>query len=459
VTSPHEQAAADGPQRFVVIGDTVVAQRVCRALTDGGAEVVRLCEPSDDDLREATTAEPSGVAILLHDDVACLRYALAVAHLCPQVRIVVSVFDRTVAEQLRRVLPACVVASPADIAAPTLAAACLGPDLVAVWPSADGPVGIRRTDAGFEAHAYRLPRRIRWRARLGRLRGQLRPHDGGSRILLAGLVGLVAILVADWWWLAAWHDEDAVDAFYDAARVVATVGPADADEMPRTYRLFAALAMLATIVFTAVFTAGIVHRMLNERPFGLIGHRAPPRDGHVVVVGLGQVGLRLCVALRSLGVGVIAVERDPAADSLRIAKEHRIPVLVAHGGDRGVLARLRLHRAVALAAVGSNDLDNIAVAITALAVAPQLRVVLRAGDGEAIAETRSLFQIAEIRDVTALSTTYVVRALHRLDSANLFGDGMRVYAPKDRAEFADAACDGVGPSGGQTEAIMSESRT
>ena len=58
--------------------------------------------------------------------------------------------------------------------------------------------------------------------------------------------------------------------------------------------------------------------------------------------------------------------------------------------------------------MGSDDLDNVAVAVTANAVAPATRVVLRAGEHEAIAETRSLLPLGTTRDVTALGATYVV---------------------------------------------------
>ncbi|MGI5192976.1 NAD-binding protein [Streptomyces sp. CA-288835] len=59
---------------------------------------------------------------------------------------------------------------------------------------------------------------------------------------------------------------------------------------------------------------------------------------------------------------VVGVERDPPALGVRLARSLGIPVLAGHGGDRAVLEKLHLHRARALAAVGSDGLDNIAVA-------------------------------------------------------------------------------------------------
>lgn len=62
-------------------------------------------------------------------------------------------------------------------------------------------------------------------------------------------------------------------------------------------------------------------------------------------------------------------------------------------------------------AVGSDDLDNIAVAVAASAVSPSSRVVLRAGDHEAIAETRALLPLGVIRDVTEMAAAFTVQRL------------------------------------------------
>jgi Trk K+ transport system NAD-binding subunit len=169
--------------------------------------------------------------------------------------------------------------------------------------------------------------------------------------------------------------------------------------------------MLLTVVLTALFTAGLIDRLLEPRLLGLVGSRTPPRKNHVIVVGMGQVGVRLCAHLRAQHVPVIGVERDRHAPHLAMARRMGIPVVVGSGTERRLLEKLRLDRCRALAAVASDDLDNIAVAVTATAVSPSTRVILRAGEGEAIAETRSLLPLGEIRDVTEIAATFVVARL------------------------------------------------
>jgi Trk K+ transport system NAD-binding subunit len=374
---------------FVVIGRTPLARRLCHELTADGT-VEHLFEPGDEQLSATIGRRPAAVAVLLHDDVQALRYALALAHLDPEVRIVVTIFDRTIAERVRALLPQATVTSTADLAAPDLARACLD--------------GARRTTG-------RSPRWWGWWGV-----AVPRPHDLSARVLLAGFLGLLVVLVTDFAWLSLSGRHDVLGSLLEAARVVATVGPGPVAGSA-AYTVFSALAMLATVGFTALFTAGLVDRMLEPRLVTLFGARSAPRRDHVIVVGMGQVGIRLCTELRRLGVPVVGVERDGNATQLHVARALKIPVVVEHGADRAVLERLGLRRAVALAAVGSDEYDNIAVAIAANAISPATRVVLRAGEQEAIAETRSLLPLGLTRDVLGLAARSIACRLRDAEEA------------------------------------------
>jgi hypothetical protein len=390
----------------VVVGNIEVARRTCSELVAHGFVVTHLLHPTDSEMRAALTTMVSAVAILVRGDVTALRYALLVEHLLPEVRLVVTLFDQSVAEQLVRVIPHCQVTSPANVAVPSIIGACVGPDVLAVASLGGEPTMIHTAGKGIEMRQWQ---RRGWLHRLpGALSGRLRPHDEATRILFIGLSGLASILVVDWLLAVTALHETGIRALYIATRVVATVGPGDVEtHAPDWYQVFASISMLLTIGFTAVFTAGIINRLLSSSSIGIIGSRTVPTRDHVVVIGLGQVGLTLCIELRKLGVSVVAVERDPRAVNLRLAKAANVPVLIAHAEDRAVLKKLSLHRARALAAMGANDLDNVAVAIAALAVAPELRVALRSGDDDVITETRSLMRIGEVCNVSAL-TAYAV---------------------------------------------------
>ena len=157
--------------------------------------------------------------------------------------------------------------------------------------------------------------------------------------------------------------------------------------------------MLVALVFEAFFTAGIVNRLIDRRLTGLVGRRAVPRRDHVIVVGIGQVGLRLCLLLRDCGVAVVAVDDREDGENVGQAREAGLPVVIGRGADPSLLRRLSLDRALALAAVTDDDLENLSIGMSALSLHDDLRVVLRVGDGRLANETRSLFKLGIVRDV------------------------------------------------------------
>lgn len=404
-----EATETPSPRRHLIVGDTPEARRTCAALAARGDAVVHLLSPNDRDLAEALDQAVSSIAVLLHSDTQALRYCLSAEHLRPGLPMVVALFDKTAADQLLAVVPNCQVMSPADVALPSLVAACVSDDMAGVTRTGDQWLAHPRS--GEPSTLLQLSARQRLHSRVGIVLGQLRPHDSGSRILMAGATGILLLLVVDTVLGLSVLHESAVAAFNAAARTIATAGPVVVDEQHPGYMVFAALAMLVTIGLTAMFTAGIVEHLLSGRYVGLIGRRVLPQRGHVVVVGMGQVGVRLAAELKALGLGVVGIERDNMAPNLVTARALGIPVHVGNAARQRVLLRVRADRAVALCAAGSDELDNVAVAVTARAVSPTLRVVLRAGNHDAIAETQSLFRIGTVCDVTGLTACYVVHSL------------------------------------------------
>lgn len=399
---------------IVVIGHTDVGRRACALLASRGIRTLHLDDPTDADLREALSGEVAGVAVLLHDDMRALRYSLVVEHVRPGIRLFVAMFDGTARAQLERAVPNCVVLSPAAIAVPSMVAAAIAPDHVAVrrtatsdersWVTIDGVPEADRVSM----HPFEAPRPLRRRGLIGMLRGQLHPYDAGSAVLLGGAFGLLLVIAVDT--LVGLRHDSLIRSLYDATRTTATIAaPELADETG--VLLWATIAALLVMGLTAAFAAGIVHHLISGRHVSLVGRRVVPRSGHVVVAGMGQVGIRLAQELRALGIAVLGIERLPDAPGLPLARDLGIPVIIGDASSRRVLRRAGLRDAVAVVAAGSEERDNIAVAISAQAVALDATVVIRAGADDAIDETRSLFRIGSVVDVNGLTATFVVQSM------------------------------------------------
>jgi Trk K+ transport system NAD-binding subunit len=377
----------------LLIGEGDLAEETRRALDAAGAEVYRMKAPEEREVRHALEGDGiDRVAIVSRDDAVVLRFALMVRHVDEDIPMLVTIFDPTMAEQVDRDIEHCDVTSMADVVAPSLAGPCLGDDLIAVRE--DPPVGI--AESGEE-----VPIEVPDRRRASALAAAVfAPYDKSAALLLWGALGLIVILILETAACMAVLGQNVVDASYGAAKTLVTVDPNDeVADGPKGLKLFLTVSMLAALVFEAGFTAGLVNRLINRRLTGLFGRRAVPRRDHVVVVGLGQVGLRLCLLLRRCGAGIVAVDDRETGENVGLARELGFPVVVGRGADPSLLRRLSLPRARALAAVTDDDLENISIAMAAKSVNQELRVVLRAGDGRVANETRSLFRIGLVRDV------------------------------------------------------------
>ena len=398
-------------QRVLVIGHTDVGRRVCALLSERGIDTVHLDDPSDAEIHALVTEDVTGVAVLLHDDIRALRYSLVVEHLRPGIRLFVAIFDRTVRMQLEAEVPNCVVMSPAAISVPSMVAAAVAPMHGAIrrrgGPSLREWVSITH-GSSYTVREFIPSTRLRIRGAMGILRGQGRAYDQGSVVLLAGAAGLAVVTAIDTW-VGSRHDGFLV-ALHDAVLTTATVQSPPIGDHPGLL-VWASVAVALAMGLTAAFGAGIVHHLLEGRHVGLFGRRVAPRSGHVIVAGMGQVGLRLAQELRELRIAVVGIEQRRDARTLTMAKALGVPVIIDDASSQGVLRRAGIRRSLAVVAAGSDERDNIAIAIAARAAAPDIDVVIRAGSDDAIAETRSLFRIGAAIDVNALTAAFVAQAV------------------------------------------------
>src|SRR5262249_21399418 len=186
------------------------------------------------------------------------------------------------AKQLNMMLPQCIATSPAELAAPALAGPCSTPEALAKHVKGDHVHTVVKRGDNIERVSVTSRRRSWWRMRWTHLTGLARSPDQGTRMLVIGLAGLLAILVLDSAWLVLGEHHGPGAALVEAVRVVATVGPAT--DTHGAHAVAASVAMLLTILLTAMFTAGFVDRLLSPRLTALLGPRVLPRFGHVIVV-------------------------------------------------------------------------------------------------------------------------------------------------------------------------------
>jgi voltage-gated potassium channel Kch len=393
------------PRRVLLLGEGDLNEETAEALRTAGAEVERLEDPTHEELRHALDAGADAAMVVSRDDAWPLRAALLVRHLDPDVPIVATIFDPETGRELEEVIGNCTITSLADIVAPTLAGPCLGDDLAAVLDEDDPPVGLRCSNGAVEVASLPEVRVRRARALASAI---VKPFDRSAALVFFGAVGLLGVLVFETIAASLVLDQNLVDSFYGAVKTLVTVDPNPAvKDGPDWFKLAISASMLIALLFAAAFTGGLVERLIGRRLTGLLGRRAVPRSEHVVVVGLGQVGLRLALLLRRCGIPVVAIDDREDGENVGHAKQLDLPVVIGRGADPSLLKRLSLEHALALVAVTNDDLQNIAVTLAARALAPDLRLVLRAGSSATAGETRSLEPLGHVRDVHRIGAVYL----------------------------------------------------
>ncbi|MGH2856596.1 MAG: NAD-binding protein [Solirubrobacteraceae bacterium] len=361
--------------RVLVLGEPGgLGDALARNLEARGLSARRADPRSDAQARDLLLADGPwhAVAVVSHDDVLALRLTLLCEHVLPGLPLWTTLFDRTMIHQLHEAVPEVHAVRSAEQVAVQLAGHC-------------------RRLAG--------PPRPRWRQ-------GARIVDDALRLLVAASAGLLALLVTQTAISMIALHEDLIDGVFFATRLLATVADAPgADTAPAWFKVCSTVASILAIALIAVFTAAIVRRLSGRRLTTIAGRRRAPGAGHVLLVGLGQVGFRLAQALRQQGYGVIALERDAASPCVRLAPGAGIPVAIGRGDDREMLERAGVRSCAVVAAVTSDDLMNVAVGLAVKDLAPAVGLVLRLGDGEVARETDSLLHLGRVVDVHELAST------------------------------------------------------
>ena len=219
-------------------------------------------------------------------------------------------------------------------------------------------------------------------------------------------------------------------SLYFTVETISTVGYGDFSFANQTTAmeifgilLIAGGATLLTTVFaliTNVLVSWRIEQSLGRRQ--LIG-----LEGHVVVIGLGSVGIRVLEGLQAEGREVVVVERNENNRFLNHARALGAPVLIADATQRQTLEDANVHSAVAVAVLTSDDLTNIE---TGLAVRDYLGVrwasvpvVLRVFDRDLGHTVEHHFDFRHVRSTSALAAPRFVGAALGLDILGSFTVG------------------------------------
>jgi Trk K+ transport system NAD-binding subunit len=124
---------------------------------------------------------------------------------------------------------------------------------------------------------------------------------------------------------------------------------------------------------------------------------------HIVVCGLGRVGLRVVEQLSKFDEEVVAIEHNPEGRFVESVREMGIPVIIGDARRRETLVEAGVERACAVVICTQDDLANLSTALEAREIKPGIKVVMRMFDGELAKKVEKGFGIHTAFSTSALS--------------------------------------------------------
>jgi Trk K+ transport system NAD-binding subunit len=260
-------------------------------------------------------------------------------------------------------------------------------------------------------------------------------HAADRRLVLA-MAALVTVLIGSTvvlrlaYQLTTTQHLSVLDALYFTVETITTVGYGDFSFRGQAPWLMACAVclMLAGALFVAVFFALLTNVLVSRRIEESLGRQQiTGLTGHVLVIGLGAVGMGVVKQLAAAGRDIVVVEKSEHNRHLGQLRALGVPVVIADATLPETLESVRLASASAVAVVTSDDLANLE---TGLAVRDQLGarwettpVVLRIFDPQLARSVKSSFGFTMVRSTAALAAPWFVGAALGLDVLSTFYAG------------------------------------
>ena len=240
-----------------------------------------------------------------------------------------------------------------------------------------------------------------------------------------------------------------IDALYFASETITTVGYGDFSfaQQSTSLRLFAVALMFGGVTVTAILVAFIADLLLSRRFVQMAGlRRARQMRDHVVVVGLGSVGIRVVSDLTAAGYDVLVVEHDENNPFLATAAELDVPVIFGDSTMRQTLESARVDRARGVAVVANDDMENIGTGIVLreiLGSDTKVPIVLRVQGRALGTAVNQRFGFEHVRSIVDLAAPWFIGAAMGLQVLGTFWVGQRSFMVGGMLVAAGSELDGL----------------
>jgi Trk K+ transport system NAD-binding subunit len=387
-------------------------------------------------LVEADIASAKALIACTSVDLTNIEISLDARALRADIRIVARIFDQNLAQRLKDSVGIDETLAMSLLSAPKFASEALQDEVIGQfsWNAADYSL-VRGEHTGsrviLEGIGTATIRSLDTQAKFYKPRKQFRKQlrvfwTSVPRSLKVLSLILVALFLVSVLVFTLAMRLSLIDSIYFVITTLTTTGYGDitVKEQAVWIKLYACWMMLLGSAAVATLYSIITDYIVSTRFSDILGSRSVDMKDHVIVVGIGNVGFRICQSLHSAGVPVIAIDSNTTSPFRGLLPDG-IPFLIGDGREPETLRRASVEQSQALISTTNDDAVNLSVGLAAKSVNAKARTILRLFDPNFAHKVETTLDIDRALSASMLSAPGFV-------AAALFPNAVFSFATKDR---------------------------
>lgn len=199
--------------------------------------------------------------------------------------------------------------------------------------------------------------------------------------ILLVIMGTAGYMIIEGWGV--------LDALFMTITTLATVGYSEVHPLGRIGQIYTLILIVMGVGYFLYVAGAVIQFMVEGRVRALLGRRRLDRKlahlkNHYILCGYGRIGRVICGKLQREHIDLMVIEKDSVyIDAMEAQK---IAYICGDAGDEDLLIKAGIHRAKALIAALATDTDNVFLVLTARQLAPEIKIIARAGSEAAKAK-------------------------------------------------------------------------
>jgi Trk K+ transport system NAD-binding subunit len=203
-----------------------------------------------------------------------------------------------------------------------------------------------------------------------------------------------------------------IDAFYFVVTTTTTVGFGDFNfqNSPIWIKLYGCFIMIAGAALLATLFSVLTDNIISKRLGRFVNRNSRKVKDHIIVAGVGSIGLGVIKHLMKFGIKTLVIEKNPENPNIHLFR-NKVPVLIGDASDHNILMKAGIKKAKAFAALIDDDLNNINIILKAKSFNSDLHTVARIFNSDLHKKANSTFDIDNIVAASTIAVPFILSSL------------------------------------------------